>query len=278
MRDVAVVYLARAAHGPDPVREFLASYQQYPAGLEHDLVVMYKGFRPGPVRSEVEALLKPLESQSLEMRDFGFDLGAYFQAGRTWAHPYFCFLNSFSRLLARDWLLKLANALGQSGIGAAGATGSWESFYSNIVNEKAIGLPRSWVQQLARPLRLAWSRPRFDPFPNPSLRTNAFIMARTVWGRLCPWPMRTKMDALQFESGRRSLTRQIQAQGLQVLVVDREGRAHPPEAWSESRTFRQGRQPGLLVADRRTDHYAQADPAMKRCLSQLAWGDRAQPE
>jgi hypothetical protein len=42
--DLAVVYLARFAQGPKPVANFIESYNRYATGIDHDRVVIRKGF------------------------------------------------------------------------------------------------------------------------------------------------------------------------------------------------------------------------------------------
>src|SRR5665213_1673531 len=39
-----VVHLVRAANGIEPFRAFLESYVRHPAGLQHELVLLFKGF------------------------------------------------------------------------------------------------------------------------------------------------------------------------------------------------------------------------------------------
>jgi hypothetical protein len=74
-----------------------------------------------------------------------------------------------------------------------------------------------------------------------------------------------------LEGGSRSLTRQVQAQGLEALVVGRDGVGYPPGRWPESGTFRRGEQANLLVADNRTRHYQEGGRLTRAGLSWLAW-------
>ena len=41
---IGVVYLLRQAEGLEAPRRFIASYRRWPAGLQHLLIVLYKGF------------------------------------------------------------------------------------------------------------------------------------------------------------------------------------------------------------------------------------------
>jgi hypothetical protein len=249
MPEICLVHLVWAAHGPEPLRRFLASYQRHPAGLPHRLLIVSKG--PG----DFGALLDGIASERLEVPEKLRDLGAYRVAAERIEEPYVCFLNSHSEVLADGWLGTLHDHARQPGVGLVGATGSFESAYSAG----------------PRPLR-PFLRCYFDPAPNPHVRTNAFMLPLEVLRRL-EWPLvRRKWHALQLESGRRSITRQVTERGLEALVVGRDGRGYRADEWPQSGTFRSGDQGNLLVADNRTRQYAEADPAFRRLLADYAWG------
>lgn len=89
--------------------------------------------------------------------------------------------------------------------------------------------------------------------------------------------MRTKLSAYRFESGHDSITRQVQALGLRVLVVGRDGEGYEPERWRLSNTFWRSREENLLVADNQTEAYIAADAARQAELAESAWGVEARP-
>jgi len=277
MTKLGLVYLLRARNGPEPVRAFVEGYCQNRGGLDHELVVVYKGFHTLTETDAYDPCWAGLPHQRRVVPDRGFDLEAYFGVLSEPGCSRFCFLNSYSQVLDPDWLAKLSASLDASGVGLVGATGSWESLYTNARDEHALGLERSVWQRWLRPVRLAWLRRRFPQFPNPNVRTTAFMAERRVLERVVVPPMRVKLEVLQFESGYRSLTRQIQSMGLQVRVTGRDGVAHAPDGWAGSHTYRQGTQENLLVADNRTRQYDRAGPADRARLSRVAWGDQAQP-
>jgi hypothetical protein len=115
----------------------------------------------------------------------------------------------------------------------------------------------------------------FPPFPNPHIRTNAFMGARATLLRLRLGPMRTKFSAYKFESGIDSMTNQMLRLGLRVLVVGRDGEGYPPERWPASNTFWQSRQENLLVGDNQTEAFLASDPIWAAKLSFSAWGELA---
>ena len=153
------------------------------------------------------------------------DLGAYVDAIGSTSCERAAFLNTGSEPIASNWLGKSNAALSLPGMGLVGASGSFEA-----------------------PPSLGGAE-----FPGIHVRTNAFMMrtalARRTLGRLT---IKRKLDAYQAEHGPNSLSRQVASCGLTAAIVGANGRAYAPEWWRGSRTFRQGDQANLLVADNQT--------------------------
>lgn len=239
---IACVHLIRQTNGIDPFRAFLQSYRRHPAGIAHRLLLIFKGF--GAVdTAPYEALLEGVAYRRIDWPgDEGFDIGPYLWTAQTEPDAVFCFLNSFSVILANDWLAKLYRALTEApGAGLVGCSGSWES---------------------SGPAR---------PFPNPHIRTNGFMISRCLLLSLDLPRIVNKGDAHAFECGPQGLTLQTQSKGLVPYVVDRNGKAWALTDCPDSRTFRLGDQEGLMLADNRTRAYQEADAAGRRYLAKLAW-------
>ena len=246
------------------------------------------------------------------MSDEGFDLTAYTKAARRLDCSRVCFLNSHSRILDSGWLGKLSSAL-TSGVGIVGATGSWNSPFS--VTHYLLHLPnayrelftdRSWFRRQMQMYSLAVAGPQSDAarpslqararavlranagmayvqgafprFPAHHVRTNAFLVSADVFRRLRTGGLRFKQQAWRLESGRGSITAQIEAMGLSALLVGRDGLPYKPGDWHRSATFWQEGQQNLLVADNHTEAYRLGDLDRRTLLARLAWGDRARPQ
>jgi hypothetical protein len=250
MPEVCVVHLVWAPLGPGPVERFVASYRRHTAGLAHRLVVVLKGFASGADPGPQVAVLGDLEHEIFWFDSPTLDLTTYAAVGRQIDASHLCFLNSESVLLAPGWLAALYEGVTEPGVGVVGATGSYEA-------------PRS-----INPLR----RRRWPRFPNPHIRTNAFMLTRDRF-RSLHWPdVRTKSAAWELESGRHGMTSRIFDWGLDAMVIGRNRTAYPPERWPSSATFRSGNQGNLLVADNRTRDWERADPHTRSALSRLSWG------
>jgi hypothetical protein len=259
---IGLVYLAWAPLGPAPLREFLRSLRAHPAGAEHELVVVLNG--ASGAEAALLAELRGVEHRLVELERPVLDLPAYALAAGRLEHERLCFLNSYSTVLADGWLGLLARAHEDPGVGIAGATGSWES-----QAEWLRGRPLYWPYQLAGLPRARRDYPRF---PNPHIRTTAFMLDRALLPAMNLERAADKRTAYLLESGPRSVTRQVQEQGLRAVVVGRDGSAYDIEEWPRSAVYRAGGQANLLVADNRTRDWERAAPRLRRRLSRDAWG------
>ena len=244
--------------GTEPVRTFAEGYREHAPGTDHRLILLLNNVADRGVRDACQATAEELGGELLETPEPQLDLAAYYEAARRIEADRLCFLNSYSTPLIPGWLATLAAPLAQQNVGLVGASGSYESFSTN-------------APFVARPYRAR----QFPRFPNPHVRTNAFILGRELMLELAWGPIRTKLDAWKLESGWQSMTRQVWSRGLSTLVVGRDGRAYGPEELYESATFRRGSQPNRLIDDNRTREFEQAPPRRRQRLFALAWGKRA---
>lgn len=267
---VGIYHLVRKANGIEPFLGFIRSFRAaLPAGPWR-LVLIFKGFanagEAGAYLDEVAGL--PLDT--LFVPDRGFDIGAYLHAAKATSFETCLFFNSFCTIREPRWFEIYTEHFSRPGVGLVGATGSLESVVRNhrIYGASADNLIDKGVKYAIAAGLVAL----FPAFPNAHIRTNAFMIRREHFLASHKYPINSRFASLVYESGRPSLTRQIQARGLQVLVVDREGRAHGPEAWAETSTFRSGSQDKVLVEDNRIREYADASDDRKRQLRWLAFG------
>lgn len=273
---IGLVHLVWAPLGPEPLRAFLRSYRAHPAGAEHELVFMLNGThanggeQAAPLsREEALAELEGTEHRAIVLEQPLLDLAAYGRAAELLEHRRLCFLNSYSVILADGWLGHLARAAEQPAVGLVGASGSWES-----QGEWMRGEPRNWTRQLSAVLAARRDYPRF---PNPHVRTTAFMLDRQTALELDLRRARDKRGAYLLESGWHGITRQILDSGRRAVVVGRDGRAYDVEEWPQSRTYRSGEQENLLIADNRTEDWRRAPRRVRRRLSRDAWGEPDPP-
>ncbi len=277
--DVCVAHLVWAPLGLEPLKQFLISYLTHDAGLDHDLVVIFNGFETEDQLAPSEKVLSTCRHKSLYLWKPGFDIQSYFLAINAFGYRYFCFVNSYSRILGSDWLQRLYNHASKHDVGLVGATGSWESMYTDYLTEYGITGDASLYRQLRahvrhnfKPCKLKFY---FDHFPNYHIRTNGFMISREVMLKIRHRPIRCKMDTYRFESGKQNMTKQILNMGLKALIVGKDGNGYDKEEWYKSNTFNYGNQDNLLITDNQTDAYMSADLLMRWEMSWRAWGDKA---
>ena len=297
MAAIGVVYLYRFAEGELPARAFLESYRAHQAGIEHDLHVILKGFPSATSSAAARALLEGMPANLIELDDNGYDIGSYLAAARRVANNKLVFLNTFSKILADNWLVHLDTALNRPNVGLVGATGSWQSLGSAYVAaalrfahwirhpisyvkshfedgshaSAGAGVPRRSFRDIILKIRGLTDLHEFGRYPNPHIRTNAFMIDRARFLSLQSIPFRRKADVYKFESGRRSMTNQILQMKLQALVVDRSGGTYGIQDWRSSSTFWTSSQDNLMIADNMTRKYALGSSLLRQLLENYAW-------
>ena len=273
MADLCVAHLVRRKNGTAPFRDFLASYAKHPAGEVHDLLIVFKGFTNPHHLAPYETMLEGIAHRRVFMSDFGFDIGAYRKVAGAFPYTYFAFMNSYSRIMHAGWLESMRRHAARPGVGIVSATASYQSILSDLI-EMRRALPRygAWTLAARRHGRYFLSvKNRFPPYPNPHVRTNAFLIGRELFSALRDTTVVTKWDAYRFESGINGMTRQIIGAGLLALIAGRDGAAYDCADWPDSRTFWSGGQENLLVEDNQTRLYEGDDHNVHERLAYLAW-------
>jgi hypothetical protein len=302
-----VVHLVRAANGLEPFVAFLESYDAHPAGVEHELAIVFKGFGSESDADPYLRLADRRVSETVFIGDDGFDLTAYFTAANRLRRERYCFLNSYSEIVADRWLALMDAALDKPGVGLVGATGSWASMrsllrfqlglggrYAPILGKRARtrevikrieahrlsdlppsqgrlgGTLRTATEMYAQALYL-------ESFPSPHVRTNAFMLSGDVIRQMRIPRLRNKTDAYRVESGRDSITRQVERFGLRPVLVARDEAVHEVASWAGSGVFWQRCQENVLVADNQTRDYEYGDAELRSFFSRYAWGEQAAP-
>lgn len=276
---LAVVYLCWLPYGIEYLKRFIDSYKLHPAGADHNLVIVFNGTAQKESHEFVRYANENLPSFTPLELEGGQDIDAYFFAASQLKEDRILFLNSFAEFTAGDWLKKYNSVFeSEPQTGVVGATGSYQSFYSDVLRkpfgwEKGKGFDYNFKKYKLFIKAFLYWRWLIASFPNPHVRTNAFMIGRTLFLSLKHRKLNRKFDAYLFESGRRSLTNQVLAKDYKVWLIDKEGRAYAPPHWRDSRTFWWSEQEGALVTDNQTEYYAKnAHTAHGQYLRHISWG------
>lgn len=116
---------------------------------------------------------------------------------------------------------------------------------------------------------------KFPSFPNPHIRTNAFMIDRKRFLSFNTFSILNKMDACGVESGYEGMTRRLLREGLKARIVGKNGKGYDVEKWHRSNTFRLGKQSNLLVSDNQTRFYETANEETQIVHSLTSWGANA---
>lgn len=330
---IAVIYLARSAEGSIlDVAKFFASYQKYPAGIPHSLYVIRKGFgeRTGAEKG-IEVITEPFGPTFFDVPDDGFDINAYLEISHHIDEDYVCFFNTFSEILAPNWLKFLSEQVIRPNVGIAGCTASYESlitshramskavwlsvvkkvefdphlydfFQPEIDNHTslwkdqsdALGLSSTDLEygnrftenrfkSLDADFEEGWQSAidkggpleilaNFQPFPNPHIRSNGFIIDRKRLLQIAPRIEYTKDACVKFESGIEGLSARILAEGQDLILIDKKGKAFNQNNWWKSLTFRLGNQEDLIVSDNQTNKFEELSEKLRIRDSYFSWG------
>lgn len=278
---VSVVHLIWFQLDISYFQNFIISYHTFKSGYTHSLILLFNGCN----ESQIENYKRIINYYSIECKMYfkpnSQDLDAYFWILDKLESEFVVFLNSYSEILNTNWLLYLMNAICGKDIGLVGATGSYHSIFTVTKNENSL----LWNKTISfnenfRKYKLIIKNYLlyffyFKPFPNPHVRTNGFIIKRSIMRNLKFRTAKSKMDAYRFESGRKSLTAQVLKQNLKVLIIDKFGYKYEINNWPESNTFWMNEQSNLIIKDNQTTKYSMASENMKRIFSKRAWGNYA---
>ena len=218
---IGVVFLARVADGIPSLARFARSYERCEAGVDHELIVIFKGDEQSPELQQAKAVFSRIRHTGIGVPDEGFDLGAYRAVAQRVEHRYLCFLNTHSEILVSQWLLHVFRAAADSGVGIAGSMGSFESIRSTVVLlrraiwaavgsgrqvDPAIGHYFDFVMRLHRPawygadgelLQPASARGGLNRLRRLAARVIFYPMFRRK-GTALIWPGAAPFDYMQF--------------------------------------------------------------------------------
>lgn len=254
MKKIAIVYLAYNNGSITDFCRFIESYKKYAAGIEHDLIVIFKDYC-GVHDNLVELL--PCKAH-VYTEDFcgGYDLGSYRRIVKKTNYDYYLFLNTGSEIMCNNWLTRFFWPFHiLTDIGITCCYMSNETFYREAILEESFGF-RNFLKALV-------SQILFKPKPNPHVRTNAFMIGRKLFLSIWPRFFFNKLHCYIFESGKNSMYNRIRKRGFicQPIHVG---------LFDFGTMFRQGDQSNLVIFDNQCRRYQQASVEEKQFLSKLS--------
>ncbi len=217
---IALVHLVRKQNPPEAFTKFWKSYVDHAAGMDHDVIIVWKNF----IGANHPNIPDEVNVHHVVVSDQGCDIDVYFKVSKMFDHDIFVFLNSWSEIIKDGWMKTMHDAM-RDEVGLVGAFSSLFSHRTNFLSalKKVWMRNRLWERALL-PVYACYLWFRLEVhipvYPNFHVRTNGFMIRREVMLQIHKPVLFDKKDALKFESGYNSLTRQVQRMKYGVACLD----------------------------------------------------------
>lgn len=264
-----VAYVAYGPFGIEYLKKFLTSYSKYKSGKKHQLLICFKGF------CEKKETRKWQKIINYEFIDFfeneeknDYDIGSYFRIAEKFENRIILFLDTHTRMNCDNWLKIFLDNFKDKRL--IGATGSYASISSQFLN--------FYYRQYSKFQQFRWGLQhlkKFKLFPNPHLRTTAFMLRGSDIIKLNFNRNKfvKKIETNFFESGRNSITIQLQKKGYEIGIVNSDKNFFKIKDWKLSETYCLGEQSKLVFIDNRTDEYKFSSNKERIKMRKFCWGD-----
>jgi hypothetical protein len=289
-----VVYFIRKEDEDSEKRfsRFFESYKKYPAGYEHKLVIIRKGFQD--YEKEWKQWERQLDGISFELRSYPdehFFFGYIRLVMEDYPDHYILSCVSSSEILVDNWLYLFMKHARNNRI--LGHCGCYQSVAGDEISHATKDGIKKIISKIRRLISFKYSIKQmlinrrnnnklklyaselYYPFPNPYLRTSVFMVPPRLLSAIY-WPtvdsIQTKYDDYLFESSKYGLSVQALYMGYDLLVVGRDGTAYNIPEWKFSGTFRSKGQYNLIIGDHYTADYNSASLEQKKIFEDLTYG------
>jgi hypothetical protein len=195
---------------------FLQSYADYPAGIDHESVIVCNG---SPATDETRFFFGGMPNLTfLDHDGSGYDIGGFQAAARTVPADLMVFFGSSAYLRQKNWLTMMVDAYRRHG----------DTLYGSMGNQGAMACG-----------------------VYPHIRTTGFWLSTALMNRY-PIRITTPEQRYPFEHGATGLTTWVMQQGLQPWVTSMVGDWVLQACDTIPEGFHHGNQVNLLTGDRLT--------------------------
>jgi hypothetical protein len=265
---------------------FLQSYQNQDAGINHNLIILFNGYHnEKDLHPFIEILNTSLVSYQIIITESKYDIDAYFYIAELLKNSeYVTFLNTYSVILHANWLKYFYANIIKESVGCVSATGAWGDYFHAMEYKKSINKIKKFKGSLTDVKKVIYFRFNFYPTVRPHLRTNGFMINRLLFLSIKRPSVRPvflnlllklnskKIRSFCFEHGKDSFSQQLVDRGLQIQIVNKFGSGLNINEWPASNVYWNGLQENLLIQDNQTSKYQKADIEERKRLAYAAWG------
>ena len=267
---VLVVYLISKFDDPISFKYFLINYQKYNPGHKHKLLICFKQLdNKKVIKFENKLKEKKIKYEcfydSFPINDY--DFGSYFRIAKKFKDYLTLFMNCHCRPVKKNWLKKLiANYDQNTLIGVAGSYSSYasNSFFRN--NE------HNYFQYI---INIIKCNILFSRFPNPHIRSSCFLISSLDYINFIKSSkivFKKKYHTWMAESSKIGMSNFFKKKNFKLLVINSKGKDYDEKNWKLSNTFCTENQEYLLISDKHSRVYQQANRKQKDKISQRVWG------
>jgi len=263
-----VAYIAYGPFGIEYLKRFLLSYSRYKSGAKHQLLICFKGFYEKKITKKWEKLINYEFINFFENKEKNdFDIGSYFRIAEKFKNRKILFLDTHTRMNCDNYLKIFLDNFKNNRI--IGATGSFASISSQFLN--------FYYSQHTKFQQFRWGvqhLKKFKLFPNPHLRTTAFMLKGSDLTELNFDRSKfvKKIETNFFESGRNGMTVQLKKKGYEIGIVNSDNKFFKTKDWKLSETFCLGEQSKLVFVDNRTEEYKFSSNKVRAKMRKFSWG------
>lgn len=265
-----VVFLANYYEGLSSLVRFIKYYQIYKSGTKHNLIICFKNFCDKKIIVEWKKVINKRIKYKSYFDDYkidDYDWGSYKRIAKNNKNKIILFLNSHSYPIKKNWLKLIAKHYTKKSL--VGCTASYASLSSSFFS-----YPKYYKMNFLKCLIYGFfNLSRFPIFPNPHIRSNAFLIKGSDFLSLkLPIFFHYKLQTNMSESGWFGMTRQLKKRKFRIILANSKGKGYLEPDWIKSETFSYKNQDDLIISDNRTRIYKNSSLKDKRKEQKFHWG------
>lgn len=262
---ILVCYLLTKFDNEESLLNFIKNYTKYESGLHHKLLICFKLIDAKTINVFSKHLSNISFIEFIDNHDLNdFDFGSYKRVAEKFPEMDILFLNSHSYPACNNWLQKLM--LHKNDDNLIGTTGSFESLADSIKLKK-------FYKFISFFLRKIKYKNDFNSFPNPHLRTSSFLVkGKLFYNFIKNKKINNKYDTWKIESGKYSLTNYFKKKGVDIFVINSDGKKFTENQWLLSETFNYLDQSKCIISDKHTRKYLKFNNSDKKKAQYKTWG------
>jgi hypothetical protein len=262
-----VVYLAYEPYKIDNFKKFINKYKYHHSGQKHRLVICFKKFSSKRSILEWKKFLKGIKYTAIidNCKIDGFDFGSYIRVANKYKNKIILFLNSYSYPTVNNWLKLITKHYDENTL--VGCSASYGSLSSSFFTKYyRINILKRLMYGFANLFR-------FPVFPNPQIRSNAFLIKGSDFLSLkVPKFFKNKIQTSLIESGWSGMTRQFKRRKFRIILASSNGMGFKENNWLNSEVYSFKNQKNLIISDNRTRIYNNLSLKNKKKETKFHWG------